>query len=156
MNDSPKLNIRRANQSDIAEIAHLFRRVRQACLPYLPDLHTPDEDLWFFREKMFRECDVWLAERDGLVGFCGYRTGWVDHLYLQPNVHRRGIGTQLLAHAKAGQSELRLWVFQRNRPAIHFYLANGFRLVEETDGIGNEEREPDALYLWSAQQPVSG
>jgi hypothetical protein len=29
------------------------------------------------------------------------------------------------------------------------YKANGFRLVRETDGVGNEEREPDALFVWS-------
>jgi hypothetical protein len=27
-------------------------------------------------------------------------------------------------------------------------VRRGFRLVEMTDGRGNEEREPDALYEW--------
>jgi len=30
-----------------------------------------------------------------------------------------------------------------------FYEARGFALVRETDGSGNEEKEPDALYLWT-------
>jgi hypothetical protein len=47
-----------------------------------------------------------------------------------------------------GQSHLRLWVFQKNTPAIRFYTCRGFRLVELSDGSGNEEREPDALYQW--------
>jgi hypothetical protein len=29
------------------------------------------------------------------------------------------------------------------------YEARGFVLVRETDGTANEEREPDALYLWT-------
>jgi hypothetical protein len=43
---------------------------------------------------------------------------------------------------------LHLWTFQRNAQARRFYEARGFALVEETDGAGNEEKEPDALYLW--------
>jgi hypothetical protein len=32
--------------------------------------------------------------------------------------------------------------------ARSFYERRGLRLVELTDGAGNEEREPDALYEW--------
>jgi ribosomal protein S18 acetylase RimI-like enzyme len=55
----------------------------------------------------------------------------------------------LLDKAKERNSELQLWTFQRNVSAIRFYQANGFRLVRETDGAVNEEREPDALFAWS-------
>lgn len=44
---------------------------------------------------------------------------------------------------------LYLWTFQRNAPARRFYEKRGFVLIEETDGARNEEKEPDALYLWS-------
>ena len=37
-----------------------------------------------------------------------------------------------------------LWVFQRNTGARRFYERRGLRLVELTDGAGNDEREPDA------------
>ena len=46
-------------------------------------------------------------------------------------------------------SGFRLWVFQRNVGAREFYEQHGFPLVELTDGSGNEEREPDALYEWA-------
>ncbi len=41
-----------------------------------------------------------------------------------------------------------LWVFQQNDGARRFYERHGLRLVRETDGSGNEERTPDALYEW--------
>jgi ribosomal protein S18 acetylase RimI-like enzyme len=66
-----------------------------------------------------------------------------------PNRLRRGYGRALLDKAKQHHPELQLWTFQKNLNAIGFYRANGFRLVRETDGSGNEEREPDALYAWS-------
>jgi hypothetical protein len=30
-----------------------------------------------------------------------------------------------------------------------FYEARGFALIQQTDGARNEEKEPDALYLWT-------
>ena len=32
--------------------------------------------------------------------------------------------------------------------ARRFYDKHGFALIKETDGSGNEEKEPDALYTW--------
>jgi hypothetical protein len=43
---------------------------------------------------------------------------------------------------------LHLWVFQKNIGARRFYERRGFRAIKETDGTGNEEREPDALVEW--------
>lgn len=36
--------------------------------------------------------------------------------------------------------------------ARSFYESYGFRLVRTTEGSGNEEREPDALYEWIASR----
>jgi hypothetical protein len=44
---------------------------------------------------------------------------------------------------------LQLWTFQRNAQARRFYEARGFALAQETDGARNQEKEPDALYLWT-------
>jgi GNAT superfamily N-acetyltransferase len=148
--------IRRAALAESDAIASLLRRVMKTCLPYLPDLHTPAEDRAFVRERMFARCAVWVAAgpasiRTGdaaLHGFCAFREDWVDQLYVDPALHRRGLGARLLAEAKAAHPRLQLWVFQRNLPAIAFYEAQGFRLVRRTDGHDNEEREPDALYAW--------
>jgi putative acetyltransferase len=142
--------IRPASFGEAGEIARLFRHVRSVCLPYLPRLHDAEEDLWFFRERVFSQCSVWVTGDGAIDGFCAFRTGWVDHLYVDPARHATGRGTALLGAAQAGQKRLLLWVFQKNVPATRFYEARGFRLLEQTDGSGNEEREPDALYEWRA------
>jgi GNAT superfamily N-acetyltransferase len=64
----------------------------------------------------------------------------------------RGVGSALLKVAQNAFDRLQLWTFQRNRPARRLYEARGFALVRETDGAANEEREPDALYLWTRLQ----
>jgi putative acetyltransferase len=137
--------IRRADAGDAAAVARLFRAVRRTCLPFLPELHTPDEDLGFFRDRVFADCEVWVTQADAIDGFIAFRTGWVDHLYIHPERHRQGLGKSLLALAMNSSSPLRLWAFQRNTAAISFYRACGFREIERTDGTHNEEREPDVL-----------
>jgi putative acetyltransferase len=144
-------SIRLAKPQEAVAVARLFREVRTACLPYLPDLHTPAEDLTFFRDHVFRDCTVWIAGETVIDGFCAFRSGWVDHLYIRPECHGQGLGTALLSRAMAASSPLRLWVFQRNAQALRFYAARGLRVVEQTDGSRNEEREPDALLEWVRQ-----
>jgi hypothetical protein len=127
--------IRRAETTDIEAVARLHRHVRGACLPFLPDLHTPDEDLQFFRGAVFAQCEVWVAGGGAIDGFIAFRAGWIDHLYV-------------LAQAMQTYPLLWLWTFQRNETAIGFYKARGFRKIERTDGARNEEREPDLLMEW--------
>jgi ribosomal protein S18 acetylase RimI-like enzyme len=141
--------IRRGQTDDAEAVARLLRAVQRACLPYLPDLHTPEEDLAFFRDRVFAECEVWIA--GAIDGFIAFRPGWVDHLYVRPECHGQGIGRALLAVAMNSQAPLRLWVFQRNTAAIGFYRSRGFREIERTDGSGNEEREPDVLMEWTGR-----
>jgi putative acetyltransferase len=142
--------IRRAGADDIVAIARLFRAVVRADLPYLPELHTPEEDLWFFRHRVSVECEVWVAGASD--GFIAFREGFVDHLYVRGAQQSRGLGSALLAQAMRTYSPLRLWAFQKNATAIRFYAARGFREIERTDGSRNEEREPDVLLEWQSRR----
>jgi GNAT superfamily N-acetyltransferase len=145
----PDFALRRADLVDMPAIARLHRHARETCLPYLPDLHTPAEDLAFFQGHVLGSCTIWLAEAEERpVGFAAVRPGWLDHLYVDPAWHGRGVGQALLSVAKEGQSELNLLTFQRNVQARRFYERQGFALVALADGSANEEREPDAHYRW--------
>jgi GNAT superfamily N-acetyltransferase len=84
-----------------------------------------------------------------IIGIIAFRQDWIDQLYVLPTAQGRGIGSELLQVAQNSFDRLQLWTFQRNGQARRFYQARGFALVRETDGAGNEEREPDALYLWT-------
>jgi GNAT superfamily N-acetyltransferase len=133
----------------MAEAARVHRAAFDERLPWLTGLHTPAEDLGYFRDRVFDECEVWGA-RDGerLVGFVAFRAGWIDQLYVMPGCQGAGVGRALLAIALDGQTSVRLWTFQKNPGARRFYERNGFVAIEETDGARNEEREPDVLYEW--------
>ena len=134
---------------DMDQVAVVQRRSRNRALPWIKVLHTPEEDRWFFRECAFKTCHLWGYFEDGeLTGFIAYRAGWIDHLYVLPTSQHRGIGSALLQVAQSKMRRLNLWTFQRNAMARRFYEKHGFALIKETDGAGNEENEPDALYTW--------
>lgn len=146
---------RRAELAESESVAAIARISRRHFLPYVPDLHSFEEDREYFSNIVFTESEVWVAEEDGiLAGFCAFRLQWLDHLYCLPAYVGKNLGMKLLDKAKQGQMRLQLWVFQQNIRAISFYERHGFRKVRETDGSGCEENLPDALYEWRAQ-PVT-
>jgi len=141
-----QVSIRAAGRGDAEAVARLHLLVRRVSMPYLPELHTLDETVAHFASVIGQQT-VLVAERgNSILGYCAYRDGWLDHLYVDPAHQRNGIGSDLLERASASNPRLRLWVFQKNVGAIRFYERHGFARIETTDGAANEEREPDALY----------
>ena len=64
--------IRRADEQRAEAIARLLRSVRRAGLPFLPQPHTPDEDLWFVRNVISTQCEVWAAGSGDIDGFIAF------------------------------------------------------------------------------------
>ena len=141
--------LRQLKLDDMDAAARVVRTAFDQALPSLAGLHTPEEDQWFFRERVFETCEVWGAfDGAAMRGIIAFREGWIDQLYVLPTAQRRGVGKDLLQVAQNAFGRLQLWTFQRNAPARRFYEARGFALIQQTDGARNEEKEPDALYLW--------
>ena len=148
--------LRQLELVEMGTAARVLRAAFEHALPSLAGLHTPEEDRWFFRERVFGTCKVWGAFDDtAMIGIIAFRADWIDQLYVLPQAQGRGVGSALLNVAQSAFDRLQLWTFQRNRPARRFYEARGFALVRQTDGAGNEEREPDALYLWTRLQAAN-
>ncbi|MBV9331748.1 MAG: GNAT family N-acetyltransferase [Alphaproteobacteria bacterium] len=142
--------IRRATITDAAETAEVFLAAR-ATMTYLPRLHSDDETREFI-SQVVRNCETFVAIRNNrTVGFAALREGWLDHLYVHPSRHNHGTGSQLFAEVQFQRPEgIQFWVFQQNAGARRFYERHGCALARLTDGSGNEEKLPDALYVWPA------
>ena len=142
--------LRQLALTDMGAAAQVHRIAFDQAMPRLVGLHTPEEDRWFYREHVFKTCRVWgRFDQDALSGLIAFRDGWVEQLYVLPAAQGRGVGTELLDVAKRACERLELWTFQCNERARRFYEARGFALVEQTDGARNEEKEPDARYVWA-------
>ena len=143
-------DLRQLEFADMDAAAQVHRAAFDHAMPWLIGLHTPDEDRWFYREHVFKAASLWGAfDGETLAGLIAFHDGWIEQLYVLPKAQGCGIGSKLLDAAKRAADRLQLWTFQRNVPARRFYQARGFVLVEQTDGSRNEEREPDARYLWT-------
>jgi putative acetyltransferase len=139
--------IRRATPDDAPAISDLFARTRDEMtyLPRIPDAVRPQ-----LGGRFLERAELWVVEEEGrVVGFAGVSGSELTHLYIDPSAQNRGVGSALLGHVKNLCPErLELWVFQKNEGARRFYARHGFQLVRLTDGAGNMEQKPDALYEW--------
>ncbi|MEL7028991.1 MAG: GNAT family N-acetyltransferase, partial [Pseudomonadota bacterium] len=134
-----------------AEIGDLYVSSRAAGLPFLREVHAPDAMRSWIRDAILPRGATWVARRsDCICGFMTLEAGEIDQLYLRPDMRRLGIGSALVAHAKAESPlGLRLVTFQQNQAARAFYEAHGFVAVAFGDGSKNEEGAPDVFYEWA-------
>jgi GNAT superfamily N-acetyltransferase len=142
--------VRPATDTDGAAIADVYI-ASYGGLTFLPKLHSDDETRAWIRGVVLPMHEVWVAENDAgvVVGFAALSDDMLMWMYVHPDAQNRGAGSTLLGKVKQRRpSGFRLWTFQRNAGARRFYERHGCRLVELTDGSGNEECEPDALYAW--------
>jgi GNAT superfamily N-acetyltransferase len=96
-------------------------------LPWLRDVHTPQEDEHYWRTHLLENCVVLGASIEGrLAGVIAYDENWVEQLYVLPGFQGGRIGSSLLDRAKQAADELRLWTFQKNTAARGFYERQGF------------------------------
>ena len=141
--------IEKATSANLPAIARIHRKARQQSIPWLPVIHTPEEDNWFFQTLVFAEETVWIASiGPEVAGFISFKGDWLNHLYVDPKHWRQSIGTSLLEPAMSSVNRLLLWTFQQNRAARKFYAANGFEEHEFTDGQSNDEKTPDLRMEW--------
>ena len=149
--------LRRAEVDDADAVAAVFSPSFET-LTFLPRLHTREEDRGFVRDVVLAEQEVWVAEDDGrVVGFVALSDDTLEQLYVHPDAKGTGVGRALLAKAKERRpAGFTFWVFQANERARRFYEAGGCRVVRLTDGSGNEERTPDALYEWRPSTTPAG
>ena len=84
------------------------------------------------------EIRVLLDGRRQVLGFIGLTGGHVEMLFVDPDCHGRGVGSQLLDDARERCGALTVDVNEQNLAAHGFYRRYGFHDIgrSETDGEG--------------------
>ncbi|MGI9896732.1 N-acetyltransferase [Vibrio natriegens] len=76
--------------------------------------------------------EVYVFEVDSkVVGFYALYENNLAAIFVSPAFQGKGIGKQLLSHAKAQRAVLGLSVYKENQASYQFYLSQGFKVVSE-------------------------
>ncbi|MBU6348414.1 MAG: GNAT family N-acetyltransferase [Actinomycetales bacterium] len=147
MSISPKL----ATASDLDDIAEFYISTRRYFSDLIPPIvGTTDGVRTWLANRVASQDEVWLVHDDlGLAALMILEPGWIDQLYVRPDLVGRGIGSFFVNFAKFRLPDgIQLWTFQSNSPAQKFYEKHGFVAVGFTDGQSNQEKAPDIRYQW--------
>ena len=139
MNDVEQLSVGQASEGDAAEVAKVYLASRADALPYLHRVHTDTEVYAWISDVVLKRRETWVARLKGdIVGFMVLVGDDLDQLYVLPGHYRSGVGRKLLDIAKTrSPARLHLYTFQRNVRARSFYEAEGFRIIDVSDGAHN-------------------
>ncbi len=149
-----EITLRPALPTDAEAVTDVYLASRRVFVGFAPLAHGDPEVRQWITGQMIPSGGVTVAAQgDLIVGFlavsCEDGVGWIDQLYLAPEFVGGGIGSRLLAQAKANlRSPIRLYTFQANVGARRFYERHGFHAIAFSDGLDNEEKCPDVLYEW--------
>ena len=76
--------------------------------------------------------EVYVFEVDSkVVGFYALYENNLAAIFVSPAFQGKGIGKQLLSHAKDQRAVLGLSVYKENQASYQFYLSQGFTVVSE-------------------------
>ena len=123
--------------------------------PTVPVVHDDSDVRRWMADEVIAHADVTVAEVDGMVvglmvlsADAKRRSGWIEQLYLDPAWIGRGLGEQFVDRAKSAHARGPAAVDLRRSTTLRVGSTQrlGFDEVEQTDGAGNEEREPDVRY----------
>jgi GNAT superfamily N-acetyltransferase len=152
------VTIREASSADLDALFAVQKAASVAAYAhvYPPDRYAYPDDA--IRKEIARrlgdeETTYFVAEDDGrIVGFAGVSPGWLEQLYVLPELQGHGVGSALLeaavaARRAAGDAELRLWTLEDNEAARRFYEARGWRRAEETRVVQYPPHPIDVSYV---------
>ena len=132
--------IRKMEEKDIPDVLQIWLETNIRAHNFI------EKEYWTGNYEMVKqilpeaEVYVYEDEKNGqIVGFIGMNNQYVEGLFVKESAQSRGIGKQLLDHAKSRKTELRLGVYQKNMRAVRFYLRENFLIqAEQMDEDTNE------------------
>lgn len=95
------------------------------------------------------QAEVYVYEDDAtkqVDGFVGLFNGDIEGIFVREGAQSRGIGKQLLEHAKCVKSRLSLHVYQKNTRAIRFYQREQF--VIQAESVDESTGQKEYVMAW--------
>ena len=80
-------------------------------------------------------------------GFIGLNNSYIEGIFVKETMQSKGIGKQLLNHAKEVKFTLKLSVYQKNEKAIKFYLREKFKI--QSENVDDNTGEKEFIMFWN-------
>ena len=134
--------IRQYNEGDIDTIIQIWLDTN------IQAHHFISSDYWRANydmvRKMLPNAEIYVYEDDcakQIDGFIGLNDDYIEGIFVKETMQSKGIGKQLLNHAKEVKYTLKLSVYQKNEKAIKFYLREKFNVQSENVDANTGEKE---------------
>jgi putative acetyltransferase len=120
------IHIRKSGKDDTQALIAIWRESVRATHDFLtPEDFGGIEGL--VSEQYLPNTEVWVAVDGGEpVGFMGMTESHIDSLFIAPGQRGKGIGKQMIAHAKLAGGILTVDVNEQNIQGVGFYRHMGF------------------------------
>ena len=123
--------IRNYQSSDIEQVIQIWLEASIKAHHFIP------EEFWQsqidnMRNIYLPSSEVYVFELDSSVaGFYALYEDKLAAIFVSPDKQHRGIGKQLIDHAKQRRTTLTLNVYKENQASYQFYLSQGFKIETE-------------------------
>ena len=123
--------IRKHTEKDIDQIINIWYDASTLAHPFLKStfVEKVKKDM---REIYIPNSETWIfEEHNTAIGFISMLGNEIGGLFVLPNHHSKGIGTQLVNFANTIHNELEVEVFEKNRIGRSFYDKYGFKMIKQ-------------------------
>ncbi len=131
------IQVRKYDENDLTGLMAVWEHANELAHPFLnekfvaqvrreiPELYLPNSDTWVAIDSSGEN------GHEELVGFLSLIGNEVGAIFVSPDSHACGIGTQLMDKAQSLFDELEVEVFKENIIGRNFYKKYGFTFLEE-------------------------
>ena len=123
--------IRKHTEKDIDEIIEIWYSASSLAHPFLEKafMEKVKKDM---RELYIPNAETWVfEENNSLIGFISMLDNEIAGLFVRPDHHSKGVGTQLVDFVREIHPELEVEVFEKNMIGRAFYDKYGFRQIKQ-------------------------
>ena len=123
--------IRKHTEKDLDDILIIWYQASTLAHPFLEAVFVEKvkKDM---REMYIPNSETWIFEENNTtIGFISMLDNEIGGLFVKPNHHSKGIGTQLVNFIKKSHNELEVEVFEKNTIGRAFYDKYGFQKIRQ-------------------------
>ena len=123
--------IRKHTEKDLESIMTVWLESSTVAHPFL-DPEFVEKVKSDMRNMYIPNSDTWVCEADGrVVGFISMLGNEIAGLFVLPEYHSKGFGSQLLKFVSGFNEQLEVEVFEKNSIGRAFYDKKGFTFIKE-------------------------